>query len=99
MWMHCVQYVALSRADLQRWQNVRPHLMHEPANPARRRLSHSSGAKMNAKRPAAVIGLRALMSGSNQAQVPKSARATPRRATAVATDHAREIGGRYMTTF
>ena len=25
--MHCVQYVALSRADLQRWQNVRPHLM------------------------------------------------------------------------
>ena len=38
MWMHCVQYVALSRADLQRWQNVRPHLMQALAKPVRRRF-------------------------------------------------------------
>src|SRR6266850_1114593 len=96
--MHCVQYVALSRADLQRWQKVRPHLMHEPAKPARRRLIQSRGARMNANTPPTVIGLRALISGSNHAQLPNSERAAPRRATAVATVHACEMGGRYMTT-
>src|SRR5215218_4733605 len=99
MWMHCVQYVALSRADLQRWQKVRPHLMQEPAKPERRRLRKSSGARTKASRPPAVTGLRALSCGSNQAQFPKSVRATPRRATAMATDHAWRMGGRYIVTF
>src|SRR3989442_192112 len=99
MWMHCVQYVALSRADLQRWQKVRPHLMHAPAKPARRRLSHSSGARTKASTPPQLTGLRTLMPGSNQAQLPNSARATPRRATDDATAHACGIGGEYMTTF
>src|ERR1051326_4070013 len=98
MWMHCVQYVALSRDDLQRWQKVRPHLMHDPAKPARRRLSHTSGARRTVSTPATVTGLRALTAGSNQAQLPNSARATPRCATVAATVHACGIGGEYMTT-
>src|SRR5437588_12767044 len=99
MWMHCVQYVALSRADLHRWQNVRPHLMHEPAKPARRRLNQSSGARRNVSTPATVSGLRTLMAGSNHAQLPNSARAMPRRATDDATSQASEMGGVYITTF
>src|ERR1051325_2134072 len=99
MWMHCVQYVALSRADLQRWQKVRPHLMHAPANPALRRLNHSSGARRKVSAPPQVTGLRTLMPGSNHAQLPNSARATPRRATDDATPQASGMGGEYRTTF
>src|SRR5258706_15665086 len=73
--------------------------MHDPAYPVRRRLIQSSGARRNASTPPTVTGLRALISGSNHAQLPNSERATPRRATAVATAHACEMGGRYMTTF
>ena len=43
--MHCVQYVVLSRADLQRGQNVRPHLMHALAKPVCGARSHSSSAR------------------------------------------------------
>src|SRR6185295_2461859 len=43
--MHCVQYVALSRADLQRWQNVRPHLMQAFAYPALRRRNQMMMAR------------------------------------------------------
>src|SRR5256885_292633 len=99
MWMHCVQYVALSRADLQRWQKVRPHLMQEPAKPPRRRFRKSIGARRIVSAPAAVTGLRALISGSNQAQLPNSVRATPLRATLEVTLHACGSGGVYITTF
>src|ERR1051325_1208456 len=99
MWMHCVQYVALSRADLQRWQNVLPHLMHEPAKPARRRLMKRTGAMSTARMPPIVTGLRALSSGSKYAYVPKSVRTAPVFAMASASDHAERIVGRYITTF
>ena len=61
--MHCVQYVALSRADLQRWQKVRPHLMQDPANPLVLRKNQRASAPISAAMAPMVTGFAALASG------------------------------------
>src|SRR5436305_2147824 len=99
MWMHCVQYVALSRADLQRWQNVRPHLMQAFANPDLRRRSQTMTASTAATIEPTVIVLIALDCRSKYGYVPKIDFATPLRAIEYCTAHASFSGGSYIAIF
>ena len=80
--MHCVQYVALSRADLQRWQNVRPHLMHAPAKPASAALEpEHDGARMTRQQRADRDRVAQRSSTDRTTRSCRTAtRATPRRA-------------------
>jgi hypothetical protein len=73
--------------------------MHDPASPIRRLRKNTRGAAISVSSEAMVMGFRALCTGSNQAQFPKSVRATPLRAIFDETAHACGMGGRYMATF
>src|SRR5438270_11840266 len=96
--MHGVQYVALSRADLQRWQNVRPHLMQAFANPARRRFNQTITASSAATTDPIVIGFIALACKSKYGYVPKIDFAVPLRAIDSCSTHASFNGGSYIAT-
>src|ERR1051326_3544668 len=94
--MHCVQYVALSRADLQRWQNVRPHLMHAFAYPALRRRRQTTTARRAALPEPMVIVFIALVFKSKYGYEPKIDRAAPLRASDSCSSHASRSGGSYI---
>ena len=89
----------LSRADLQRWQNVLPHLMHGRRSRACGAEDPEREAKMRVTRAPSDTGLMALVIGSKYGVVAEDrARGAPLRDHA-ASSQASGIEGGYITTF